>query len=319
MSARHPNSASGSDRPARADSSSARPPLRPLPFVCRALAGATLISLLGCASAPPPPARQVQEYQRHTTVGLEKYGDGFIGEARNAFRRALSHAELDDSHERIASALLNLGASELLLDEPEAGGQAFARAAREAAQGQRPSLEWQALCGLAEATRRLGQPGQAVALYERLPPASRPSEAHRLWPAEIARALALAEAGRADEGLALLAQGENPVRGLGPNNATLGSLLLARARIHLQRKELPAAAAAGYAALENDRALHHPPSVADDHYWLGQIEVARQENTVGAADHLQRAARIFARTGQTKRLARTEEALLALRQTPTPR
>jgi tetratricopeptide (TPR) repeat protein len=267
-----------------------------------------VLALAGCSSAPPAPPRQVHEYQRHTTVGLEKHADGFIGDARNAFRRALTHAELDDSPERIAGALLNLGASELLLGDAEAAGQAFARAAREAAQGQLPGLEWQALAGLAEATRRLGQPAQAVALYERMPAAGRPSDAVQLWPSEMARALALAEAGRATEGLALLARLETPVRGLAPHSPALGNLLLTRARILLRQDERAAAAEAAQAALANDRQVHHPPAVADDHYWLGLIALASRD-TVTATEHLQRAARIFARTGQSRRLALTQEAL----------
>lgn len=279
----------------------------------RWFAVALLAALLAsCGSAPPAPPKQILEYERHTSVGLEKNGHGYLVESRNAFRRALVFAELDDQHERITSALLNLGASELLLDDPEAAGRAYARAVREARLGNLPVLEWQARCGLAEASRRLGQPEKALELYAGLPAGVQPGVVTQQLPMEINRALALSDMARHDEALAVLVQAEALARRDSPKpeaKASLAALLLARARISLVKGDLSAAEVDALAALAIDHELHYPPSVADDHRWLGKILRARNV-LPKALDHYQRAARIYLQTGQSKRLAEVQALIV---------
>ncbi|HET6719467.1 MAG TPA: hypothetical protein VFH22_07450, partial [Rhodocyclaceae bacterium] len=78
--------------------------------------------------------------------------------------------------------------------------------------------------------------------------------------------------------------------------------------IRLAQGEPGAAREAASAALELDRARHHPPSVADDHRLLGKLAAA-QNNTAQARFHAQRALGIFANTGQEKRAAESRSAL----------
>lgn len=259
------------------------------------------VLLAGCAGAPPVPPRQVLEYERHTSVGLEKHADGYLGQARAAFRRALAHAELDDSGGRIAGALINLGGTELLLDEAEAAGRAYARAIREARAVADPGLEWLATGGLAEATRRLGQPGKALELYAARPDPGKPLPDALTLAAEIGRARALADAGRRDEARAVLDRVEVAARKLPPPAGALAATHHARARILFAEGRHEEALASAQHALDADRSLHHPPSVADDHRLLAEIH-AVLGRTEAAATHRERAAAIYRHTGQAARL-----------------
>lgn len=263
------------------------------------------IVLGGCASAPPPPPKQVLEYERHTSVGLEKHAQGYIGQARSAFQRALVHAELDDSGERIASALINLGSTELLLDDAEAAGRAYARAIREARGVAATALEWQGINGLAEATRRLGQPAKALDLYATRPDPGRTVAEDHVWSADLGRARALADLGRASEALALADRVEAAARPRAP--AVLAATQHTRARIQLTNHQLEEALASARLALESDRSLHHPPSVADDHRLLADI-LSALGRPAEAAAHRERAAAIYLHTGQAARLATVRSA-----------
>ena len=270
-------------------------------FAIRCFAVAALLGLTGCASAPPTPPKQVLEFERHTSAGLEKSAHGYVGQARGAFLRALAHAELDDSAGLIATALINLGSTELQLDQVEAAGRVYARAVREARNAQSPALEWQAQNGLAEATRRLGQPGKALELYAHRPdPGKSLTEALSLF-AEVGRAQALADNGLPDQALAVLDGLETTARNRTPTDVLWPNILHARARILQQAKRLEEALAAAESALLKDRALHHPPSVADDHRLLSEL-LAAQSREDEAREHRDRAASIYTHTGQATRL-----------------
>lgn len=288
----------------------------PAPFrqLTRLVSGALLaLSALtsGCGSAPPAPPRQVQEYHRHTAVGHEKYTDGQIGEARSAFLRALARAELDDDSNLIATALLNLGASELLLDNADAAGRAYARASREARLAGNSTLNWQAISGLAEATRRLGQPAKALELLASRPATEPPISPELQFPAEITRARALADGGQADAALHLLAGVVQSAATRPPPDASLAMAWYAQASILLMKQETAAATAAAQKALALDHQRHHPPSVADDHRLLARI-AALQNTNVLARHHWQRALTIYRNTGQEQRATESRQSLQML-------
>lgn len=266
-------------------------------------------TLAGCASAPPP-ARQVSEYQRHLALGLEKHAAGQLGAARSAFQRAVGPAELDDDAALIATALLNLGACELLLDNADAAGSVYARAVREARLAGHRGLEWQAVSGLAEATRRLGQPAKALELFAARPADVRPDEAIRL-PAELSRARALADSGDTAAGMAVVATVEAAASQRPPPDPALAAALYTRALLLLASQQTDAALAPATAALALDRQRHHPPSVGDDHALLGQLALRRQD-AEAARHHLQRAAAIYLQTGQERRAATAQQALQTL-------
>ena len=269
----------------------------------------SLLVLLGaCGSAPPAPPKQLQEYSRHSTAGLEKHRDGFIGEARNAFQRALARAELDDDAHLITSALLNLGTTELLLDQLDDASRTYGRARREALLAGSQQLEWQAISGLAEATRRLGQPHKALELF-----AVRPGVDHELPPAirlpvELARARALADSGHMDSALTLIDGVITRARTEVQPDPTLATAWHARATVLLAKGATVAALDAAKTALALDRALHHPPSIADDHQLLGKI-AASQKDEASARHHHQRALSIYRHTGQSKRATDCQSAL----------
>ena len=275
----------------------------------RLLASLSLITLLvGCGSAPPAPPRQLQEYHRHTSVGLEKYRDGQIGEARNAFLRALARAELDDDSRLIATALLNLGAAELLLDHAAEAGQAYGRASREARLAGAGLLDWQAISGLAESARRLGQPAKALDLFAARPDVGKDLAPAIRLPAEVSRARALADGGQSDTALTLLDTLIAEARKQPQPDPALAAALHARASVMLARGNPGAARESALAALDLDRHLHHPPSVADDHHLLATI-AAVQNDLPTARHHQQRAFAIFSNTGQEKRATGSANAL----------
>jgi len=274
-------------------------------------AALTLALLAGCGSAPVVP-KQVQEYQRHSSVGFEKYQAGQIGEARNAFSRALARAELDDDAALIASALLSLGATELLLDNNESAGRAYARASREAKLAGNPAYDWQAISGLAEVTRRLGQPAKALELFAARPEAGKGLTDPLRIPAEVSRARALADSGQTDAALQLLAALETSARTLPQPHPALALCLHAQATVLLGAGRPAEALAPARSALEIDRQLHHPPSVADDHRLLARIVLAQKstpEDQNVAKQHLERALAIYANTGQALRAAEVRKAL----------
>lgn len=280
---------------------------------------ATLASLLACAtllsacgSAPPAVPRQIQEYSRHSAVGFEKHQDGFIGESRNAFLRALARAEMDDDAQLIATALLNIGASELLLDNVDEAVRTYGRANREAELAGSISLRWQALSGLAEATRRQGQPTKALELFAARPELIKPQEPALHLAAEVSRARALADNGQPDTALGLV----NAVIDGGKNrpapDAASAAAWHAKASLLLSTGKHQDAMAAASAALDLDRAIHHPPSVAEDHRLLAKIAASQNANDT-QRHHLQRALAIFANTGQKKRAAECRNALQKLK------
>lgn len=277
------------------------------------LLNATLLTaaLTGCADAPPAPPRQLVEYARQTSVGLEKYAAGHLGEARNAFRRALAQAELDDDPRLIATALLNLGAAELLLDDTNAAGRACARASREALTVGDAGLEWRAMSGLAEATRRLGQPARALALLDARPGAGRPADETANLLAEISRGRALADLGHTDEAQATLAVVIATARLRPAPDHALASGLHALATVRLATGRADDALTAADEALAVDRRRHSPPAVAEDHRLLGEI-AATQGKTDIALQHFERARAIFSHTGQTLRLNSVVERLQQL-------
>ena len=265
--------------------------------------------LNGCGSTPPAPTpRQLQEYARHTSVGLEKHRDGHLGEARNAFLRALARAEMDDDGQLIATALLNLGASELALDNLDAASAAFGRASREARLVSQTDLDWQAISGLAEATRRSGHAAKALALFAARPAPGKSLPLEAQWMADIARARAMADEGQTDPALALIdtliLAGKNRPQ----PDRVLATALHAKASVLLSTGKHSEADTTARQALDLDRALHHPPSVAEDHRLLGQIAAA-QNNKPVAQQHYLRAAGIFANTGQDKRAESCKTAL----------
>ncbi|HET6718097.1 MAG TPA: hypothetical protein VFH22_00535 [Rhodocyclaceae bacterium] len=273
-----------------------------------ALLATSLALLAACGSAPPAPPRQVQEYARHTAVGLEKHRDGQIGEARNAFLRALARAELDDDAGLIATALLNLGATELLLDLNAEAGRSYARASREAQLAGQPGLDWQAISGLAETSRRLGQPAKALELFAVRPEPGKAIDDAVRGHADISRARALADSGQGAAALGLLDSVIKAAQARPQPDPALAAAWHALATIRLAQGETAAARGAATAALELDRARHHPPSVADDHRLLGKIAAA-QNDAAQARFHAQRALAIFANTGQEKRAAESRIAL----------
>ena len=278
-----------------------RGPTPPCPG--RGIAVAALVfALAACGSAPPVPPKQVLEYERQTSVGLEKHAQGYVAQARNAFLRALTHAEVDDSGERMAGALINLGGVELLLDDPEAAGRAYGRALREARAVKSGSLEWQAQNGLAEATRRLGQPAKALDLYATRPDPGKSLPESLALLAEIGRARALSDLGRAAEALEALDRVDAAASTLSSPAAVQASAQYARARILFAAGRLEPALAASEAALAKDRALHYPPSVGEDHRLIAEI-LAASGRTAEAAEHRARASSIFSHTGQTRRLS----------------
>ena len=264
-----------------------------------------MLALAGCSSAPSAPPRQVQEFHRHASVGLEKYRDGFVVESRNAFLRALAHAEMADDAGRMASALLNLGSSELLLDNIDAASRAYGRAVREAEladPAEQPALRWQAVSGLAEAVRRSGNAEKTIALLESRPIVSVGlSETHRLM-ADITLARALADSGKADEGQGQLDRIIAAAKKLSPaeSDGPLAAALHAKASVFLKAGQMDAAQALALTALKLDRGLHHPPSVAEDHRLLGEIAAA-QNRTSDRQFHFQRALSIYTNTGQELR------------------
>ena len=259
-----------------------------------------VMALSACASAPPPPPKQWQEYERQTASGHEKYQHGYIEQAQHAYLRALAHAELADSSERIVAASINLGACALQLDQPNEAARAYARAVREARLAKLPVLEWQAQSGLAEAMRRSGDARRALALYAARPDAvTLPNNVRAA--AELARAQALADAQQSSEAEQLMTSLEGSLRAQPAPSPWLATWYLTRARILLQAGQLDAAQSAALAALDLDRALHHPPSVADDHRLLGDI-AERKGQVDLARDHRERAAAIYRHTGQKVRL-----------------
>lgn len=274
-------------------------------------AALTLALLTSCGSVPVLP-KQVQEYQRHSSVGFEKFQAGQIGEARSAFNRAVARAELDDDAALIAAALLSLGATELLLDNNESAGRSYARASREARLAGNPAYDWQAISGLAEATRRLGQPAKALELFAARPDTGKALTDPVRIPAEVARARALADSGQSESALQLLATLESAARALPSPHPALALCFHAKATVLLGAGRSTDALPPARAALELDRQLHHPPSVADDHRLLARIALA-QTNTPDATDiakqHLERALAIYRNTGQAGRAAETLKAL----------
>lgn len=286
-----------------------RPALQKIRANATWAAALALLALLGaCSSAPPAPPRQIQEYARHTAVGLEKHRDGQIGEARNAFLRALARAELDDDASLIATALLNLGATELLLDLNAEASRSYARASREAQLAGQPGLDWQAISGLAEAARRSGQPAKALELFAARPEPGKTIDDATRQHAEISRARALADSGQGAAALDLLDKVMKAAKSRPQADPALAAAWHALATIRLAQGETKAAREAASAALELDRARHHPPSVADDHRLLAKI-AASQNDTAQARFHDQRALAIFSNTGQDKRAAASRIAL----------
>lgn len=280
-----------------------RPALQKIRANAALAAALALLTLLAaCGSAPPAPPRQIQEYARHTAVGLEKHRDGLIGEARNAFLRALARAELDDDAGLIATALLNLGATELLLDLNAEASRSYARASREAQLAGQPGLDWQAISGLAEATRRSGQPAKALELFAGRPEPGKAIDDAARQHAEVSRARALADAGQGAAALNLLDNVVKAAQSRPQPDPALAAAWHAQATIRLAQGEAKAAREAANAALELDRARHHPPSVAEDHRLLARIAAA-QNDTAQARFHEQRAFAIFSNTGQDKRAA----------------
>jgi tetratricopeptide (TPR) repeat protein len=285
---------------------------RTRPWPCGRRAGAALraflvASLAACGSAPPAPPKQVLEYERHTSVGLEKHAQGYIAQARGAFLRALNHAEVDDSGERIASALINLGGIELLLDDAESAGRAYGRAVREARAVKAAGLEWQAQNGLAEATRRLGQAAKALDLYATRPDPGKGLPETLALSAEVGRARALADLGRTVEAIEVL----DRVDAAGARALSAGTALAAsqhaRARTLLLAGQLDQALAAAGKALDRNRALHYPPSVGEDHRLIAEILV-KAGRPAEAAEHRSRASTIFSHTGQTTRMVSVRPA-----------
>lgn len=262
-----------------------------------------LCFLAGCAAPPPLPPKHILEYERQSSAGHEKYAQGYIDQARSSFQRALTHAELDDSGERIASALINLGGTELLLDDAESAGRLYARALRAARGVGAGTLEWQAQNGLAEASRRLGQPDKALDLYAfRTNPAWTASNG-LILAADIGRASALADVGRVDEALAMLAGVDAAAaKGLPETGGAEAAALHARARILFKGGRNEEALAYARRALDKDRLLHHPPSVAEDHRLIAEI-LATAGRDAEAGEHRDRAAAIFSHTGQARRLS----------------
>jgi tetratricopeptide (TPR) repeat protein len=274
----------------------------------RVAALATLASLLtgGCADVPPQP-RQVIEFERHRALGQEKYASGQLPAARAAFQRALAHAEMDDDSRLIVAALLNLGASELALEESDAAARSFARAHREASRESDVGRQRAALNGLAEATRRLGQPAKAVELL-----ASRPAAA----PDTLADGLAVLTRVRAriDQRLFDAAREELDalVQSSDPANAELfAHLHHVRAVLALAEGAPVAAYRAAEQALTLDRQRHHPPAVAADHLLLGDAAWAAQRLDDARA-HYERARNIFANTGQHRMKATVDEKIMAV-------
>lgn len=286
-----------------------RPALQKIRANAAWAAALAVLALLGaCGNAPPAPPRQVQEYARHTAVGLEKHRDGQIGEARNAFLRALARAELDDDSRLIATALLNLGATELLLDLNTEAARSYARASREAQLAGQPGLDWQAISGLAEASRRSGQPAKALELFAARPEPGKTIDDAVRQHAEISRARALADSGQGTAAQSLLDGVIKAAKSRPQPDAALAAAWHAQATIRLAQGEPGAAREAASAALELDRARHHPPSVADDHRLLARIAAA-QNDAAQARFHDQRAFGIFSNTGQEKRAAESRIAL----------
>jgi len=265
------------------------------------------LSLAACGSAPPVPPKQVLEYERHTSVGLEKHAQGYIAQARGAFVRALNHAEVDDSGERIASALINLGGIDLLLDDAQSAGRAYGRAVREARAVKAAGLEWQAQNGLAEATRRLGQATKALDLYATRPDPGKGLPENLALAADVGRARALADLGRTAEALDVLDRVDAAGAKVASAGAALAASQHARARTLLAAGRFEDALAAAGNALEKDRALHYPPSVGEDHRLIAEILVAAGR-PAEAAEHRTRASTIFSHTGQTTRLAAVRPA-----------
>ena len=130
-------------------------------------------------------------------------------------------------------------------------------------------------------------------------------------PSEVSRARMLADQGQAGAALQHIEQVVEQATKRPPPDPILATTLHARATLLLAAGQKEEAAAAAQAALEIDRALHHPPSVADDHRLLGQIATA-QNDTEKARHHTRRALNIFANTGQDQRAALARDTLLAL-------
>jgi hypothetical protein len=84
----------------------------------------------------------------------------------------------------------------------------------------------------------------------------------------------------------------------------------ARARIRLDGGDAAAALADAEQALALDAEGRHPPALAAGHALLAEIH-QRLGNAAASAEHLRRAERIFAHTGQQSALAHLRSRLAA--------
>lgn len=289
--------------------------LMPLPRVLLALAACALL-LSACATPPiPPPA--LQDIDRQLRAGTAHYEGGRLADAATAFRRAATAAErVDDAHRRTA-ALLALGSSELLQERFANADQTYRLAADEASTHGLAVAHAQAAAGLGEIARQQGRLDDAATVLQGvLTTPGLPADTRTL----IENALALTRLAQGDIAVAeaLLTEADTRSRMLAPE--LRATTLANRARALLARatpgeptapSHLAAAQRLGAEALDIDRARLHPPAIAADHLLLGDI-AARNGDIPEARRHFARARAIFAQTGQTAAVARTDTRLRRL-------
>jgi len=271
-------------------------------FVQGLLAGIVAVFLTACSSVPPKPFA-IDQYERAMVRGTERFHAGELPAALTGFQQALRSAELNDSSERRASALLSIGAVSSMLEEYEWAYSAYSECQREAQiNGDDHSTALSQL-GLAHLARAKGDVPLALTYYSRVLGGDAKLGAAERMQAENGLALTLAANNQVADALDLLNRLEKQARA--QSGVLVSAVLSNQAAMLLMSKQPERALPYAKEALNLDRAEHHPPSIASSHMRLAEV-YAKLGRWPEAHDSADRAERIFKYTGQRNTLARLQ-------------